>query len=78
MNFFYTYYDKFLAIFPNQWHSLISILVLAFFVILLYTLVKRSILWLALLILIVPASIPVLHNVWDSILEIIKFLAQKF
>lgn len=70
-------YNQFLAYFPAQYHSLVSLIILVVFIGALYNLVKRNLIWLLLLILIVPTSIPILNNIWQGILEIMRYLLKS-
>lgn len=74
MQAIFNIYDQFLSNFPPGFHVVISLVILVVFVIALFNLIKKDLLWLILLILIVPASIPILNNVWMGILEIFRFL----
>lgn len=74
MQTIFNLYEQFLAHFPQNYHLIISLGILVIFVIALFNLIKRNLLWLILLIVLVPASIPILNNVWQGILEILKYL----
>ena len=74
MQTIFNLYDQFLSNFPDQYHSLISLIILVVFIGVLYNLVKKNLIWLLLLILLIPASIPILNNVWQGILEILRYL----
>jgi hypothetical protein len=71
----FDFYNIFLDKFPHQYHTLISIGILILFIVLLYNLLKRNFIWILLLILLVPASMPVLSNIYSGIVEIIRYLA---
>jgi len=74
MQIIFNLYDQFLNHFPSNYHLIISLVILIIFVVALFNLVKRNLFWLILLIVLVPASVPILNNVWQGILEIIKYL----
>ncbi len=71
----FDYYDLFLNKFPHQYHTLISIAILTLFIVLLYNLLKRNFIWILLLVILVPASIPIVSKIYSGILEIIRYLA---
>lgn len=70
-------YDVFISNFPTQYQGLISLGLLAVIVIGLYNLIRKSLLWLFLLVLFVPASVPILSNVGQSILEFLKYIVGR-
>lgn len=77
MDFLFKAYDTFIANFPAQYQGLISLGLLAVLVIGLYQLIKKSLLWLALLILFVPASIPIISKIGQSLLEFLKYIVSR-
>lgn len=65
-------YQSFLNLFPpglHFWISLAIFLVLVFWVL---DLVKRSLVWLILLVILVPASIPLLRQIVDGLLRFLR------
>jgi hypothetical protein len=77
MSELYSIYNQFLAIFPESLHWVVSLVLAGFLVLAIYQTIKRNFIWIILLIILLPASLPILSNVWDSILELIKFLLTK-
>lgn len=70
-------YDLFIGNFPVQYQGIVSLGLLAVIVITLYQLIKKNLLWLALLVLFVPASIPILSKIGQGILLFIKYIISK-
>ncbi len=70
-------YDVFINNFPTQYQTIISLGLLAVIVIGLFQLIKKSLLWLFLLILFVPASIPILSKIGQGILEFLKYIISR-
>lgn len=77
MSEIYSIYNQFLGIFPESLHWAVSLALAAFLVLAIYQTIKRNFIWIILLIILLPASLPILNNVWDSIVELIKFLLTK-
>jgi hypothetical protein len=77
MSELYSIYNQFLGIFPESLHWAVSLVLAGFLVLAIYQTIKRNFIWIILLIILLPASLPILSNVWDSILELIKFLLTK-
>ncbi len=77
MDFLFQAYDAFIKNFPVQYQGFISIGLLAIIIISLFQLVKKSLLWLFLLVLFVPASIPILNKIGQSILLFLQYIIQK-
>jgi len=61
-------YNQFISIFPVNIQWIISLVI--FIVVVKWTidLVKQNIIWLILLIILLPASIPILQSVFDGLL----------
>ena len=70
-------YDVFISNFPAQYQGLISLGLLAVIIISLYQLVRKSLLWLVLLIIFVPASIPILAKIGQAIVGFLKYVVSK-
>lgn len=73
----YSLYDQFLGNFPRNTHGLISIGLAILIVFGIYKVLKRQLVYLILLIILLPASIPILRNIWSQILELLKFLLSR-
>lgn len=77
MQFLQDLYSQFLGYFPNFLHPVISIIVVIFLVYSIVQALKRNFIWLILLVILLPASIPILKNVVDALIGLIKFLLGK-
>jgi hypothetical protein len=77
MNEVYEIYNQFIAIFPKGVQWLVSLVLAAFLVLAVYKVLKRNFIYLILLIVLLPASIPILRHVWESLVQLIKFLLTK-
>ena len=74
MNQIQSLYHQFISIFPPTIQTLVSIGLFIGLVVILLDLVKRNFIWLLLLILFVPAAIPILKNISDNLLVFLKIL----
>ena len=67
-------YLQFLNYFPVQFQSIVSI---GFALLLIYTIfriVKKDFIFIILLVILVPASIPILQSIWDGLVMLLKFM----
>jgi hypothetical protein len=60
---------------PLQWLVSLGIFVLLLYIFI--ALIKRSLIFLILLVIFVPASLPLLNNVWQQFMAAINMLAGK-
>lgn len=77
MEFLFQAYDVFINNFPSQYHWIISLGLLAIIVIGLFQLIRKSLLWLFLLILFVPAVIPILSEIGQSVLQFLQYIVSR-
>lgn len=77
MDLLFSAYDTFISNFPEQYQGIISLGLLAIIVIGLYNLIKKSLLWLFLLVLFVPASIPILSKIGQSVIDFLKYVVGR-
>ncbi|MDD3679258.1 MAG: hypothetical protein PHX72_00125 [Candidatus Shapirobacteria bacterium] len=70
----YSLWLQFLALFPNSIRWLVSLVVFIFFVKIIIDLVKKSFFWLLLLILFVPASIPLIKEIFTSLFRFLQLI----
>lgn len=77
MGFLFSAYDTFMTNFPSQYQGIISLGLLAVIVIGLFHLIKKNLLWIFLLILFVPASIPILSKIGQGLLDFLKYMVGK-
>jgi hypothetical protein len=77
MTFLFEAYDNFIRHFPEQYQGIVSLGLLAVIVISLIQLVRKNILWLALLVLFVPASIPILSKIGQGVILFLKYIVSQ-
>ena len=65
-------YNQFLSLFPDPWHPWVSVAVVVVMVMLVLKFWKVGVIGIVLLVLFVPASIPVLKNIFDFLLSFAK------
>ena len=73
----YGIYDQFLNYFPSQLHGWISLALAVLLVVGIYKVLRRQLVYLILLVVLLPASVPILKNVWQQVLEIMRFLLSR-
>ena len=62
-------YDQFLSFFPDAWHPWVSLTIFIIMVMLILRHLKTGIIGIILLVLFVPASIPILRNIGLSLIQ---------
>ncbi len=67
-------YNQFLNYFPPILHPVISIIVAAFLIYSIFQVLKKNFIWLILLIVLLPASVPIIKQVVNVLVSIIKLL----
>ena len=73
----YSIYAQFLSYFPEKFHGLVSLALAALLVWGIYKVVRRQFVYIVLLIVLLPASVPILKSVWAQVLELLKFLLKR-
>lgn len=73
----FSIYDQFLSYFPTNVHWLVSLFLAVLLVVGIYKVLRRQLVYLVLLVILLPASAPILKNVWEKILEVLRFLLTK-
>ncbi len=71
---FQNLYMEFLINFPPPVRPIISLLVAAAIVYAVIQIIRKDFIYLILLIVLLPASIPVLKNIFDTLVQIIRYL----
>ena len=80
MNFMdqiYSIYNQFLGYFPENLHGIVSLALAALIAIGVFKVIKREFVYIIVLIVLLPASVPILKNIWQSLSNIIQFLLVK-
>ncbi|MBI2607489.1 MAG: hypothetical protein HYW51_01560 [Candidatus Doudnabacteria bacterium] len=70
-------YQQFLNFFPDNLHGFVSLGLAILIVLAIYKILKRNFIFIILLIVLLPASIPILSNLWESLVNLLKFLLTK-
>ncbi len=70
-------YDQFLSNFPESVHGIISLVLAGFLVLGIYKVLRKQLVYLILLVVLLPASVPILKNIWEQILTLVKFLLSQ-
>jgi len=71
------FYEEFLSVFPSQLHFWISLAIFVVIIIWFLKLMQKNIIWIILLVLFIPASIPLLKQIGQGILEFLQYLLNK-
>jgi hypothetical protein len=74
MEFLTNLYNQFLSFFPSFLHPVISIIVVIFLVYSIVQALKKNFIFLIILVVLLPASIPILKQVFDILITFIKYL----
>ena len=77
MNALISFYDKFLHMFPDPWHPIVSAIVLLAMIMLILKYWKVGVIGIILLVIFVPASVPVLKNIGTAIFDVVKRVINK-
>lgn len=77
MDQIYSIYNQFLSYFPPQLHGLVSLALAVLIVIAILKIIKKDFVYIILLVALLPASLPILKNIWQSLSNIIQFLLTK-
>ncbi len=67
-------YQNFLNYFPEFWHPFISVALAVFFVYSIFQVLKKNFIFLIVLVVLLPASIPILKGVIEVLVYIVKYL----
>ena len=73
----YSIYNQFLSYFPAQLHGLVSLALAVLIVVAILKIIKKDFVYIILLVALLPASLPILKNIWQSLSNIIQFLLTK-
>ena len=77
MDQIYSIYNQFLSYFPDNLHVVVSLALAVLIGIGIFKVIKRQFIYIILLIVLLPASVPILKNVWESVVDLLKFLLTK-
>lgn len=77
MDQIYSIYNQFLSYFPENLHGLVSLALAVVIAIGIVKVIKREFVYILLLVVLLPASVPILKNIWESLYSIFMFLLDK-
>lgn len=68
------WYLQFLHYFPVQFQSIVSIGFALLFIYAVIRILKKDFIFIVLLVILVPTSIPVLQSIWEGLFMLVKFM----
>ncbi|MBU6447314.1 hypothetical protein KGQ24_00545 [Patescibacteria group bacterium] len=77
MDSIFQIYNQFLNYFPANLHPLVSLVLAILLVYGIIKVIQKEFVYIILLIVLLPASVPILKNIWASVANIINFLLTK-
>lgn len=77
MDQIYSIYNQFLSYFPENLHGVVSLALAVIIAIGIVKVIKREFVYIILLVVLLPASVPILKNIWESVYNIFMFLLDK-
>jgi hypothetical protein len=73
----YGIYNQFLSFFPASLHGVVSLALAALIAYGVIKVIRKDFIYIVLLVVLLPASIPILKNIWASLTNIFHFLLTK-
>lgn len=70
-------YNQFLSYFPSNLHGIVSLALAVLIIIGIFKVIRKDFVYIILLVVLLPASVPILKNIWESLSAVIKFLLTK-
>jgi hypothetical protein len=70
-------YDQFLGYFPEQFRVAVSLALALLLVYAVYQVIKKNFIFIILLVLLLPPSVPILKNIWDNVFAALQFLIKR-
>jgi hypothetical protein len=67
-------YNQFLNFFPYAWHPYVSFVIAILLIYAIIKILQRDFIFLILLIVLLPASVPILKGIWISVLAAMAYL----
>jgi len=74
---FFGLYEVFLSNFPEGYHGIISIALVILLVYSLYQVIKKNFIFIILLVILIPQSVPIIKIAWSSLLEFLQYLIRR-
>lgn len=76
MDKIFNYYDQFLKLFPDNWHTAVSVAIIIIMVMLVIRFMRYGIIGIILLVIFVPASIPVLKDIGLGVIAFVQHVLK--
>lgn len=73
-DYFQQIYNQLLGYFPAFLHPVISVVLAVLLIYSIFQVIKRNFIFLIVLVVLLPASVPILKNIVDSLVKIVKYL----
>ncbi len=70
----FSFYDRFLSLFPQGVHSFISFAVGVLILYAIFQILKREFIWLIVLVVLLPASVPILKQLGSVLLSLLRYV----
>ncbi|MHB8871139.1 MAG: hypothetical protein ACYC5G_01620 [Candidatus Doudnabacteria bacterium] len=77
MDSIFSIYTQFLSYFPTNLHPIVSFLLAILLVYGIIKVIQKEFVYIIVLVVLLPASLPILKNIWESMVNIINFLLSK-
>ena len=77
MDQIFSIYNQFLNYFPANLHGVVSLALAILIAIGIIKVIKKDFIYIVLLVVLLPASVPILKNIWESLAGIINFLLRR-
>ncbi len=77
MDSIFQIYTQFLGYFPINLHPLVSFLLAILLVYGIVKVLQKEFVYIIVLVVLLPASLPILKNIWESVVNIINFLLSR-
>lgn len=74
MNEIQSLYIQFLSNFPAGTRPIVSVALAVFLVYSLIKVIKKDFIFIIALVVLLPASVPILKSVWEGVVALVKFL----
>ncbi len=74
MDVLYTTYNQILSYFPSQLHGFISLVLALLLIYAIFKVLESEFIWIILVIVLLPASVPVFQNLWVSFSGFLVYL----
>lgn len=77
MNQIYDIYSQFIGYFPRNIQWAVSFVLAIILIWAVFKVIARQFIYIILLVILLPASIPIFKHIWESLTQVIKFLLTR-